>query len=204
MQAEIDVNAGNGPYLNLGVVRIAWIGKLDADTRADIEVDGVLGWRQLFGESGEFRAGILRMQFPGRYGAGVAQPHTTEAFVLVGAGGASARLNVDVTDSFGTPGTRGSWYLDTNITRPLDDAWRVTAHAGRRQLRGHDPLSGESYSRRSSYTDFKLALARAIGTHSSLTAAWSWTTAKSAYYTLDGYDVSGPQFALVYEYDFGN
>lgn len=202
VQAEIDVNAGNGPYLNLGAVRIAWIDKLAPRTHADVEIDGVLGWRQLFGESGEFRVGVLRMQFPGRYAAGVARPDTTEVFALIAAYAASARLNVDVTDSFGTPGTRGSWYLDTNITHALGEAWRVSAHAGRRQLRGHDPLTGEAYSRRSSYTDFKLGLTRMLGRHSSVTAAWSWTTAKAAYYTLDGYDVSAAQGSFVYEYDF--
>jgi len=202
LQAEVDVNPGNGPYLNLGIVRIAWIGKLDPGTRADVEVDGVVGWRRLFGEDGEFRFGVLRMQFPGHYGAGMVRPDTTEVFALVGAGGASARLNVDVTDSFGTPGSRGSWYLDTNFTRAIDPRWRVSLHAGRRELRGRDPATGEPYARRSSYTDLKAGLARTLGEHASLTAAWSWTTAKSVNYTLDGYDVSGTQFALVYEYDF--
>lgn len=202
IQVELDVNAGNGPYLNLSAVRIGWVEKVDARAHAHVEVDGVVGWRQLFGEDGELRAGLLRLQFPGRYEDGAVRPDTTEVFALVGAFGASARLNVDVTDSFGTPGTRGSWYLDTNYSRAISDEWRITLHAGRRELRGRDPVTGERYSSKSSYDDFKLAFTRALGRHANMTAAWSWTDAKSASYTLDGFDVSGPQFACIVEYDW--
>ena len=204
VQAEVDVNSGDGLYVNLGAVRIGWIDKVIAGASAHVEIDGVLGWRHLFGAHGEIKFGVLQMQFPGRYphrSPPVRRPDTTEVFGYIGWHGLSARLNVDATDSFGTPDSRGSWYLDTNANWPIADAWNLGAHAGRRQSLGEDPISGASNGR-NSYTDYKLSIAHTFAARTSFTLMYTWTTANPANYTLDGYDVGGRHFSVVLQHDF--
>jgi uncharacterized protein (TIGR02001 family) len=202
MQAEIDVNPGEGLYGNLSVVRIGWVDEVMPGSRVHVEVDGVLGYRRLFGRNGEVRAGVLQLQFPGHYAAGTERPDTTEVFAFVGWHGLNARLNYDLTDSFGTPDSRGSWYLDTNANWPVAPHWNLAAHAGRRHSSGADPRTGASNEKRFSYTDYKLSVARSFEHATSLTLACSWTTGDPAIYTLDGYNVAGRHLSVVLEKDF--
>ena len=204
-QAEIDVNAGSGLYGNLSAVHIGWIDEIHPGDSVHTEVDGVVGYRELFGDAGEFKAGVLQLQFPGRYrlqSPPASRPDTTEVFAYVGWNRLSARLNYDVTDSFGTPDSKGSWYLDTNASHALNEQWLVGAHIGRRQSRGHDPLTGESNSARFSYTDYKASITRLLPHAWSVTLMHTWTTADPAIYTLDGYNVGGHHTSLVLEKDF--
>ncbi|GAA0706639.1 TorF family putative porin [Dokdonella soli] len=205
LQAEIDVNPGSGLYGNLSAVHIGWIDKVYPGDSVHIEVDGVIGWREKFGRSGEMKFGVLQMQFPGRYklqSPPVQRPDTTEVFGYIGWNGVSARLNYDVTDSFATPDSRGSWYLDTNANWPFADSWNLGAHLGRRQSRGRNPLTGADNAKQFSYTDYKLSIARGFGLGTSLTLAYSWTTADPAIYTLNGYNVGGRHVSVVLEKDF--
>lgn len=204
-QAEIDFNPGAGVYGNLSAVRIGWVDAIHPGDSVHVEVDGVVGYRWLFGDGGSARAGVLRLQYPGRYAPlspAVQRPDTTELFGFVGWKGVSARLNVAVTDAYGTPDSRGSWYLDTNAALPLGDRWIAGAHAGRKQSHGSDPLTGADYARQFSYTDYKFSLTRLFGRASSLTAACSWTTAEASTYTVHGYNVAGRHLALTFEQDF--
>lgn len=202
VQAELDVNPGEGVYGNVSAVRIGWIDRITPGNRVHYEVDGVLGYRWLFGGAGEVRAGILQLQFPGHYVTGARKPDTTEVFAFIGWHGLNARLNYDLTDSFGTPDSRGSWYLDTNANWAVAPRWNLAAHVGRRHSQGTDPLTGASNGRLFSYADYKLSVARSFAHATSLTLAWSWTTADPAAYTLDGYDVGGRHVSVVLEKDF--
>jgi len=204
-QAEIDANPGSGLYGNLSAVHIGWIDKIHPGDSVHTEVDGVLGWRELFGHGGEFKAGVLQLQFPGRYrlqSPPASRPDTTEVFAYIGWNGVSARLNYDVTDSFGTPDSRGSWYLDTNATHALNDEWSLGAHVGRRQSRGHDPASGASNAAQFSYTDYKASITRFFPHGFNVTLMHTWTTADPAIYTLNRYFVGGHHTSVVLEKDF--
>jgi len=201
-QVEVDVNPGAGLYGNVSAVHIGWIDKIYPGASVHVEVDGVLGWREYFAHDGEFKAGVLQLQFPGSYPAHSKKPDTTEVFGYVRWKGVSARLNYDVTDSFGTPDSRGAWYLDTNAVLALGTQWSAGAHIGRKQSRGHDPLSGASNAQRFSYTDYKLSLARLFEHGYSITLQYSWTTADPAIYTLNNYRVGGNILSAVLEKDF--
>jgi uncharacterized protein (TIGR02001 family) len=204
VQAEIDVNSGDGFYGNLSAVRIGWIDKVYPGDNVHFEVDGVVGYREKFGRTGELKFGVLQLQFPGRYrlqSPPVQRPDTTEVFGYIGWHGVSARLNYDITNSFGTPDSRGAWYLDTNTTWPVADTWNFGAHIGRKQSRGTNPLTGADNAR-FSYTDYKLSVARLFDAGVSLTLAYSWTTANPALYTLNDYNVGGHHVSMVLEKDF--
>jgi uncharacterized protein (TIGR02001 family) len=204
-QVEIDVNPGDGLYGNVSAVHIRWVDKVYPGDSVHVEVDGVIGYRKTFGDSGEARIGVLQFQFPGHYAPQsprVSRPNTTEVFGFIGWNGISARLNYDVTDSFATPNSRGSWYLDTNANWPIAPNWNIAAHVGRRHSNGTNPLTGIENATQFSYTDYKVSLARWLDKSVSITLAYSWTTADPAIYTLNGYNVGGHHAYVVLEKDF--
>ena len=201
-QVEVDANPGEGLYGNLSAVHIGWIDKLYRGASVHVEVDGVLGWREYLARDGELKLGLLQMQFPGRYPARTKRPDTTEAFGYVRWKGVSARLNYDLTDSFGTADSRGAWYFDSNASLPLGKDWIAGAHVGRKQSAGHDPITGASNARRLSYNDYRLSLARLFAHGYSVTLQYTWTTADPDIYTLDGYRVGGNIVSTVLEKDF--
>ena len=204
VQAELDYNnIGAGLYAGVDGTSINWIDQLYPGDSVSLEVDGYAGYRWLAGDW-TYKAGLLRMQFPGRYvpqAPPVAEPNTTEAFGYIGWRGLSAKLNYAITDSFATPDSKGSWYLDLSASQPIGSNWILGAHLGRRQERSIDPATGTPNSR-SSYTDYRLSAARAFGSSFSLTLAYTWTNANPALYTLNGYNVGGHHFSVTLEQDF--
>ncbi|HET7921431.1 MAG TPA: TorF family putative porin, partial [Gammaproteobacteria bacterium] len=159
VQAELDYNnSGGGFYAGLDGTSINWIDQVYPGDSVAVELDGYAGYRKLAGDW-TFKAGVLRLQFPGRYVAQsppAARPDTTELFASAAWRNLSAKLNYSVTDAFGTPDSRGSWYLDLAAELPIAGHWRVGAHLGRKQSRGTNPATGVPNSR-SSYTDYRLA-----------------------------------------------
>jgi uncharacterized protein (TIGR02001 family) len=201
-QAEIDVNPGSGFYANLSAVHMGWVDKVFPGASAHVEVDGVLGYRQLIGRDWELKGGVLQLQFPGDYLPHTKRPDTTEVFGYVRWKAISARLNVDVTDSFGTPNTKGAWYLDTNASHALNKDWILGAHIGRKQSRGTDPNTHADQAKLFSYTDYKASVTRLLPHGWNITLMHTWTTGDPAIYTLDGYNVAGHHTSVVLENDF--
>lgn len=202
--AELDYDPVEGWYGGLSGASINWIDQLYPGNSVSLELDGWVGYRVLLGENWTIKGGVLRLQFPGRYvpqTPPVARPDTTEVFGSLGWRNLSARLNYSVTDAFGTPDSRGSWYLDLSATLPLSDAWSADFHLGRKQARGHDPVTGIAHDR-TSYTDYKAALTYAFGQGSSITLAYTGTNADPLLYTLNDYNVSGEYFWVRLQQDF--
>lgn len=195
---ELEAGHAEGIYADLDVTSINWIDQLYPGDSVSVEVDGLLGYRHGFATDWFWKGGLLRLQFPGRYvtqSPPLAEPHTTEAFAYLGWKRISGRINYALTDAFGTPDSRGSWYLDFNASQPVR-AWTFAAHLGRKETRGSNPDSGLPNSR-FSYTDYKLSVARTLQPGLSLSLAETWTTANPAYYTLNGHSVGGHHLALI-------
>jgi uncharacterized protein (TIGR02001 family) len=203
-QGEFDYYAADGIYTNLDGTSINWIDQAYPGDSVSIEVDGVIGYRHMFAQDWTYKFGVLRLQFPGRYvpqSPPAAEPNTTEVFGYLSWRGLSARLNYSVTDSFGTPDSKGSTYLDLSASQPLDERWILGGHLGLKRQTGKDPLSGVSHSR-SNYTDYKLSMAYAFRSDLSVTMAETWTNANPALYTINGYDAGGHHLWLVLEKDY--
>lgn len=204
VEAEIDYNLGDGIYGGVDANSINWIDQLYPGDSVGMEIDGWAGYRMHFGKDWSWKAGLLRLQFPGRYvpqSPPVAEPNTTEAFGYISWRSYSARLNYSVTESFGTPDTKGSIYLDLNGSQALGERWTLGEHLGRNQKTGHDPVSGVSH-RLNNYTDYKLGITYLMPENFSLTLAHTWTNADPSRYTLNGYDVGGHHTWLLLEKDF--
>jgi hypothetical protein len=131
----------------------------------------------------------------------VAEPNTTEAYGYLAWRSYSVRLNYSITDSFGTPDTKGSMYLDLNGSQYLGANFSFGEHLGRNQKTGSDPVTGVSH-RLNDYTDYKFSLLYDFGHGLSLTLAHTWTNGDPARYTLKGYFVGGHHTWLLLEKDF--
>ncbi len=192
VQAELELGGPEGLYLDLDGTSINWIDQAYPGDSVSLEVDGLLAYRHRFAGDWLWKGGLLRLQFPGHYvdqNPPVAEPHTTELFGYLAWKGYSARLNVAISEAFGTPDSKGSWYLDTIASQPVGD-WVLLAHLGRKQSLGNNPSSGLPNSR-FSYTDYKLSVEWMARPDLSLALAETWTNGNPAYYTLNGYNVGG-------------
>ncbi|MGH7485484.1 MAG: TorF family putative porin [bacterium] len=204
VSGELDYSPRDGVYGGIDFTSINWINELYPGDSVSVEVDGWAGYRRHFGDDWTSKLGVLRLQFPGHYAVQtppVAEPNTTEAFAYLGWKTWSVQLNYAVTESFGTPDSKGSWYLDLSDKQPLDDVLSLTAHLGHKHETGTDAASGMPHSL-NDYTDYKLALVWAVTGSVQLTLAHTWTNADPARYTLDGYDVRGHHTWLMLEKDF--
>ena len=198
VQTEFEYIAENGFYADLDMTSINWIDQLYPGDSVSVEIDVVLAFRQRFADDFLWKAGFLRLQFPGRYveqTPPVDEPHTTEMFGYLAWKSISAKLNYSLSNAFGTPDSKGSWYLDISASTTIDEHWFLSAHIGRKQARGRHPDSGFE-NRRTSYNDFKLATAYLLPEQVSVEVARSWTTANPDYYTLNDHNVAGHHWAL--------
>ena len=203
VSAELDYNPGDGVYAGIDGNSINILDELYPGDSASLLLEGLIGYRQAFARDWLWKAGVQRVQFPGRYvpqPSPMEEPNTTEAFGYIKWKWLSAKLNYAVTDYYGTPGSRGSSYADLGAAYPVREAWTFGAHLGRKALAGKDPVSGLGNSRRD-YTDYKLSVSYAFGSSISLTLAHTWSNANPALYTVDGYNVAGHQTWLLLERD---
>jgi len=206
VEGELDVNnnTDGGFYGGVDANSINWIDALYPGDDVGMEVDGWAGYRMRVDEDWLWKAGFLRLQFPGSYvpqTPPVAEPNTTEAYGYLAWKNYSVRLNYSVTESFGTPDTKGSLYLDLNGSQDLGAHFTLGEHLGRNQKTGSDPVTGVSH-RLNDYTDYKLSLVYDFGQGLNLTLAHTWTNSDPGRYTLRGYFVGGHHTWLLLEKDF--
>ena len=203
VQAELSGETKNGVWGFLDATSINWVDQLYPGDGVSLELDAVLGYQRRMGEL-TWKVGVLRLQFPGRYvpqDPPVEEPHTTEVFGRLYWRRFYGKLNVSTTNAFGTPGSKGSFYLDLGAAQPLAEAWTLELHLGRKETRGHDPATGRPNSR-FDYWDYKVGLTWAPRRDLSLALARTWTTADPVYFTLNGYRVGGPHLALTLQKTF--
>lgn len=201
LQAELNIGLDDGLYGGISGSGINWIDQLHPGSSVSLELDGWLGYRRSFADGWTFKGGVLRLQFPGRYAPNVMRPDTTELFGFIGWRTVSAKLNYAITDSFGTPDSRGSWYADLSASLPFGDSWSTGAHIGRKHASGNDPDTGAPHDR-NDYTDYKVSLSRHFAQGISVDVAYAWTNAEAALYTLNGYNVAGHHMRVVLQKDF--
>ncbi len=203
VEGELDFNTGDGWYGGIDGNSINWVDQLYPGDSVGVEIDYWAGYRLHFAQDWSWKAGFLRLQFPGTYvpqKQPTDEPNTTEAFGYVSWKNLSARFNYAVTNSFATPDSKGSWYLDTNDSQSLDEHWSLIEHLGRKHEAGTSPAGVKND--RNDYTDYKGGVVYYFTPDLSLTLAHTWTNADPPLYTLHGYFVGGHHTWLLLEKDF--
>jgi hypothetical protein len=192
-QGEIDVNAGPGLYGAAAIAGIDWVDAVYPGADAPAEVAGVIP--RTIVESGVEMVyslaipGITRRRRRWAPRAGV-RPRALAR---------SVRTNCAATVYWFT---RLAWQLVFRRVcgNAVSPAWLLGAPRPQSHARQH-PLNGNP-TREFSYTDYKVSATRYFGGGLSLALAYTWSTAASGVYTLNGYNTGGEQFVAALEQDF--
>lgn len=140
---------------------------------ANLEMDFYGGYKRSFGD---FAAdvGIIYYFYPGSNAPGIGRIDNTELYIGGSWKWLSAKYFHAVDEFFGAPGTKNSWYLDTNATIDLGAGFGVLAHIGHQKVKGISDAD---------YTDWKLGVTKDIGGYV-FGAAYVDTNAKDSVYTF--------------------
>lgn len=165
LQGGLEYAHETGFYAGTWGSSISWLSDADPRVSSQVEIDGYLGWRGSFGDSGlGFDVGALAYWYPGDYPAGFDDPDTTELYFGLGYGIFTAKYSYAVTDLFGLPGSDGSGALDVAANWEFVPSWTLAAAVGKQWVANHDGID---------YAYWKLGVGKAFDNGFSLAAAWN-------------------------------
>ncbi|WP_313705603.1 TorF family putative porin [Massilia sp.] len=173
LQAGADLVAASGWYAGAWASSITWT--RDAGGSGSVELDLYSGRRGELGGGVSYDAGLLGYLYPSNGLSrlpGWDNANSAEAYAQLGYRAATLKYSHAFTNLFGMPGTRGSGYLDLNLSLPAGARTTLTLHAGRQRVR---------HLGAASYTDWKAAVAHDVGPATLTLAAVGTNASESAY-----------------------
>ena len=147
LQGGLDFTAG-GLYLGLWASQIKWIKDFGGD--AGLEVDLYGGYKGEIVKDVAYDVGVLTYQYPtNRLNPNA---NTTEIYGAVSFGPATLKYSHALTNTFGNPDSKNSYYLDASATFDVGGV-SVVPHIGYQKITG--PVGGPA-----SYTDYSLTASK--------------------------------------------
>ena len=125
---------------------------------ANLEMDVYGGYK---GSAADFSfdIGALYYYYPGSGAGGTAKIDNTEIYVGGGWGPLSLKYSHAVSDFFGLPDSKNSYYLDATVSYPLSKELTLVGHLGYQGLKGGARISEiGSTAVHDSITDWKLGV----------------------------------------------
>lgn len=139
LQGGVEFAHDSGFYAGAWGSSISWLSDADPDVSSQVELDGYLGYRGDFGDSGlSYDVGALYYWYPGDYPAGFGDPDTAELYFGLGFGMFTAKYSYAVTDLFGLPDSDGSGALDLGASWEFIPSWTLGAAVGKQWVSGYD------------------------------------------------------------------
>ena len=187
LQGGVDFSHKSGFYLGTWASTIKWIKDAGGDSNVEVDVYG--GYKRTLGAFG-VDVGVLRYLYPNS-SLGL-NPDTTEVYAAGTWGPATLKYSHAVTNLFGFPDSKNSYYLDLNATFDVGNGFSVVPHIGYQKVRRNDAFS---------YTDYSLTLARDFGNGLSASAALV-DTDSNAYVAPNGKNLGRAGVVLGLKYSF--
>ena len=181
-QGGFDFAHESGLYLGTWGSNISWISDAGACNHGcSLEWDVYGGWKKTWDDWG-LDLGVLQYWYPGSYKSGFSSANTTELYVA----GSWKWLSLKFSDSvssktFGTPNSRGTWYLDLSAAYPLTEQITLIGHVGRQDYHGSNSGVDNSVL---NYTDWKAGATYTFKDNWTVGAYWTDTNANKSVYTL--------------------
>jgi uncharacterized protein (TIGR02001 family) len=183
LQGGVDYADKSGFYVGAWGSTIKFI----KDTGTTYDTPGVKGSTELDlyggfkGAAGDvaYDVGLLRYQYTGnnlQIVDGYANANTTEVYGAVTLGVVTAKYSHALTNVFGTPNSKNSYYLDLSAAFDLGNGFTLVPHVGRQMVKNTDVAT---------YTDYALTLSKDLGNGLSASAAVVGTDADKDFYTLN-------------------
>ena len=173
LQAGVDYSAG-GFYVGAWGSTIKWVE--DAGGDANVEVDLYGGYKGELAAGLGYDVGVLSYVYPSNKLPTSA--NTTELYGAVTYGPATLKYSHAVTDTFGNPDSKNSYYVDLSAGFDLGNGLMLTPHIGYQGIKG--PAKDLA-----SYTDVALTLAKDFG-GVQLSVSLVGTDADKSFYTVKG------------------
>jgi uncharacterized protein (TIGR02001 family) len=175
-----DYAHSSGLYVGTWLSNQSWVDAIGSGSNSSLEWDTYGGFKGSLPADLGYDVGLIHYQYP-HDSTGAATPNTTEVYL----GGSwkflSVKYSYTVSDYFvGWTGatlgdkTRGSNYLEANLSYDLGGGWGVQGHVGHQKIK-HDDFN------KGSYTDWKVGGSKDLG-FGTVTLSYSDTNADSAAY----------------------
>ena len=188
LQGGFDVSHDSGLYAGIWGSNISWISDATPSASASLEADLYGGYKQALNSAISGDIGFLHYAYPGNFPAGYTKADTNELYLGVDAKWITLRYSYSLGDTFGSPGTRGTNYLDLAVSEELFYGINAAAHIGRQSYTG-------SNADNLSYTDWKLGVTRDFSGYV-VGAFYTDSNAKAAGYTVDGKNLGSSHFVV--------
>ena len=178
LQGGVDYADKSGFYVGAWGSTIKWIKDAGASA-GSVEIDLYGGYKAAVGDVA-YDVGFLRYEYAGNKYTEVTgvNANTNEVYGAVTYGLFTAKYSHAISNLFGTPDSKNSYYLDLSAAMDLGDGYSLTPHVGRQSVKNNAPYS---------YNDYALTLGKDLGNGLSVSAAVIGTDAdKELYVTPAG------------------
>ncbi len=176
LQGGVDYADKSGFYVGAWGSTIKFI-KDSGATKGPVELDLYGGYKGAVGDVA-YDLGFLRYEYVGnKLGDvnGYANANTSEVYGAVTLGLVTAKYSHSLTNVFGTPNSKNSYYLDLSAALDLGNGFTLVPHIGRQMVK--NTAAG-------TYTDYALTLSKDLGQGLSASIAAVGTDADKVFYTL--------------------
>ncbi|MFM7026275.1 MAG: TorF family putative porin [Limnohabitans sp.] len=197
LQGGVDYTDKSGFYVGAWGSTIKWIRDAGVLTekptaKGSVELDLYGGYRGAVGDVA-YDVGFLRYEYVGNTLADTdfyRNANTNEIYGAVTYGVFTAKYSHALSNLFGNPDSKNSYYVDLSATLDLGDGYSLVPHVGYQKIKGAANVDG-------SYTDYALTLAKDLGNGLSATAALVGTDASKTFYTTPNDKFPGRTGAVV-------
>ena len=144
LQGGVDFAAPGGFYLGAWGSTIKWVKDFGGD--ASVEIDLYGGWKGEVAKDLTLDVGVLTYVYPSNKLNPKAD--TTELYGALTYGPATLKYSHAVTNTFGNPDSKNSFYLDLSAGFDVGRRITVTPHIGYQKIKGpfEDPATYTDYS----------------------------------------------------------
>jgi uncharacterized protein (TIGR02001 family) len=176
LQGGVDYADKSGFYVGAWGSTIKFI-KDSGAAKGNVELDLYGGYKGTAGAVA-YDVGFLRYEYVGnKLGevTGFANANTSEVYGAATFGLVTAKYSHSLTNVFGTPNSKNSYYLDLSAAFDLGNGFTLVPHVGHQMVKNNDA---------GTYTDYALTLTKDLGNGLTASAALVGTDADKVFYTL--------------------
>jgi len=195
-QLNLDYGHASGFYLGTFISNIKWL--KDAaevggfSTSAKIEWDIYAGYKFEVAKDVSLDLGYLRYEYPSS-GAFNPKPNTDEIYAGLSYGPVSVKYSYATSNTFGVADSKGSDFLEANLSLPLTEKLTLTGHVGHQKYKNNNSLS---------YTVYKVGAVYDFGGGFNAGGYLKGTDAEESLYTVKGKDWSKDRLVAFVSYAF--
>jgi uncharacterized protein (TIGR02001 family) len=178
VQGGFDYTDKSGFYVGAWGSTIQWIKDTPGAGKGSVEVDLYGGYKSTVGALA-YDVGFLRYEYlKNNYAsASGVNANTNEVYGGVTYGVFTAKYSHAISNLFGNPNSKNSYYLDLSAAIDLGNGMTLTPHVGYQSVKN---------VANATYTDYALTLAKDLGNGLSATVAVVGTNADEGFYSLKG------------------